>query len=250
MKTAVLVATLSLALAAVAAPASGEPAPTPPADTARGQDLGLSRMDQIMIQAQETAEWMARHHSRLELRDMNRAIERMCDRLQDAERRMEMLGDDSTVRADKKTYGEVGAFGDHLGVVAKELSALHASLRKVAEPPVAPADAAPEADRDAYRGRHAALMEEMNRLQKHSDEFHAWVVAKPAPRGLDEISRDLDLARQELHAALQAMDRLSADAGLLRERLVEMDRVHARARAVLQALGDAQDRVATLASAS
>jgi hypothetical protein len=249
MKTAVLV-TLALALALAVGIAWGKPAPPPPAASNPATDLGLSRMDQIVIQAQESAEWMARHRTRLELRDMNRAVERMCDRLQDAERRMTFYFDDPALRASKPCCEEVAKFGDQVGAVARELGSLHASIMKLAGEPPAPATAATPGDLESYRTRHRALLEEMDRAQKHSDQFHAWVVVKPAPRGLDEMSRDLELARADLFDALAAMDRLSLDAGLLRERLVEMDQVHDRARALLQALGEAQDRVAALASTS
>jgi DNA repair exonuclease SbcCD ATPase subunit len=249
MKAAVLGLTLAMSLGVTVGIVWGKPA-SAPAEPAPANNLQLSSLDQAVIETQESAEWMAQHHARVELRDMNRAMERMCDRLQDSERRMALFFDSDEIRKSRPCCEEIGKFGDNLVAISRELSKLNHALTKLAQVPTpAPTPATP-ADLQAYREAQRSLFDEMDRAQKHSDQFHAWVIAKPAPRGLDEMSRDLDLARADLKDALSAMDHLSLEAGLGREGLEEMKGVQAQSRAVLQALGDAQDRVTTLAGTS
>jgi hypothetical protein len=245
MKTIVLILSLLAAVLIFAAPAAakeppaGAPAPTP--------GLFLSRVDQVMISAQEFSEWMARHKTRLELRDTNHAIEQMCDRLQDAERRMSAIAGDPEIKPGDASGKEIRLFADEIGTVARELATLHASVRRIAESVPATGDSAANGERERLLLRDRELIASIDLADQHSRETHAWVIEKPAARGLDEMSRDIDLAREELRGIATALGRLSSDPVLTGDRIRDLNQVQDCARALLQALGEAQDRIATLA---
>jgi hypothetical protein len=95
--------------------------------------------------------------------------------------------------------------------------------------------------------RDRELIASIDLADQHSRETHAWVIEKPAARGLDEMSRDIDLAREELRGIATALGRLSSDPVLTGDRIRDLNQVQDCARALLQALGEAQDRIATLA---
>lgn len=240
---AIAVMGLVALIASLAPLAAAEPGAAQPQAPA----LFLSRVDQVMISAQEFSEWMARRKSRLELRDANHAIEQMCDRLQDAERRMSTIATDPSLRPEDAQRAEIRRFGEQVAAVARELETLHASVRRLAEAVPASGDSLVDADRERHAIRQAELIAELDRADKHSREIHAWVIDKPAPRGLDEMSRDLDLARDEVRGIILAMGRLASDPAATRQGLRELSQVQDCARVLVQALGDAQDRIATLA---
>lgn len=235
---------IAAALLLVEVPAAG--AKNAPA-SAPAPEFALSRVDQVIISTQEFSEWMARRKTRLELRDANRAIEQMCDRLQDAERRMNTIAVDPTIKPDDLRGREIRRFGEQILFVARQLETLHASVRRLAEAVPASSDSGLAAERERHAARQAELIAELDRADKHSHEFHAWVIDKPAPRGLDEMSKDLDLARDELRGIVLTLGRIAADPATSRESLRDLGQVQDCGRALASALGEAQDRVASLA---
>ncbi|HTM01071.1 MAG TPA: hypothetical protein VL503_08115 [Candidatus Omnitrophota bacterium] len=248
MKAIIIALSFLAAIAVVAAPALGKEPSAATATAATG--FFLSRMDQVMISAQDLSEWMARHKTRLELRDTNHAIEQMCDRLQDAERRMGTIANDPALKPGDPQVKEVQRFGEEIGDVARELGTLHASVRRMAEATPAPPDSSvPETERQRLQVRQSDLIASLDLADKHGAESHAWVIQKPASRGLDEMSRDIDLARDELRGMITSLGRLIADPALSIDRARDLGQVQDCSRALLQALGEAQDRIATLASA-
>ena len=110
-------------------------------------------------------------------------------------------------------------------------------------------DSEPTLERLAWRARQADFVAELDRADKHSAEAHAWVIDKQAPRGLDEMSRDINLSRQELRGMIVALARLGDDPGVTRDRIRDLTQVLDCARTLLAALSDAQDRVAGIATA-
>lgn len=248
MKAIVLILPLLAAVLVSAPPAAAKeplaaaPAPAP--------GLFLSRVDQVMISAQEFSEWMARHRTRIELRDTNRAIEQMCDRLQDAERRMSSIASDPEMKPGSAPGKEIALFAEGIGAVARELATLHASMRRIAESTPAAGDSAAAGERERLLVRDRELIASLDQADQHSRETHAWVIQKPAGRGLDEMSRDIDLARDELRGIVTALGRLSNDPVLTSDRSASLNQVQDCARVLLQALGEAQDRIATLAKAT
>lgn len=237
---------LIAALLLIAAPATAKKT-APPADPAPAPPIALSRVDQVIISAQEFSEWMARHKTRLELRDANRAIGQMCERLQDAERRMSSIAEDPLIRPDDLQGREVRRFGEQILFVARQLETVHASVRRLAEVAPAPSDPSLDAERERHAARQAELVAELDRAGKHSREFHAWLIDKPASRGLDEMSRDLDLARDELRGLVLSLGRIASDPAVTLEGLRDLSQVQDCGRALASALGEAQDRVASLA---
>lgn len=244
----IVLATLLAAALGVAAPAAGSEPPS--ASSTPAPALFLSRVDQVMISTQEFSEWMARHKTRLELRDTNHAIEQMCDRLQDAERRMNAIADDPAIKPDGPQGKDARRFGEEIGAVARELGTLHASVRRIAESVPAPADSVTNGERERLQLRYGELIAALDAADKHAHDAHAWIVEKPAPRGLDEMSRDMDLARDELRGIVNAVGRLGADPVLTADRVRDVAQVQDCSRALLQALNQAQDRIETLARAS
>lgn len=250
MKRTVVVLSLLAAVVVIAAPAAGkDKAPAAPAASA-APALFLSRVDQVMISAQEFSEWMARHKTRLELRDTNHAIEQMCDRLQDAERRMNAIASDPGIKPGDAQGKEIRLFAEEIGAVARELATLHASVRRIAESAPVAGDSAASGERERLLVRDRELIASLDLADQHSRETHAWVIQKPAARGLDEMSRDLDLARDELRGIATALGRLSNDPALTGERIRDLNQVQDCSRVLLQALGGAQDRIAALAKAA
>lgn len=245
MKAIAVIASVLGVLLVVAAPAVGRNAePATPATP----NLFLSRMDQVMISAQDFSEWMGRHKTRFELRDTNEAIESMCDRLQDAERRMSTIASDPGLKPEGAESKEIRRFGEEIATVAQQLATLHASMRRMAEAAPA-ADSASGPDRERLAVHQQELITAIDEAGRHSRESHTWVIQKPAPRGLDEMSRDVDLARTEVRGIVMSLGRLASDPVLPADRVRELDQVQDCARALLQALGEAQDRIATLAQA-
>lgn len=248
MKVIVLTIALLAAMFVIASPAAGtEPPAAAPAAT---PGLFLSRVDQVMISTEEFSEWMARHKTRLELRDANRSIEQMCDRLQDAERRMNTIASDPAIKPGDAQAKEIARFGEEIGTVARELATLHASVRRIAEGAPVAGDSLASGERERLDVREKELVASLDAADKHAVESHAWVIQQPAPRGLDEMSRDIDLARDELRGITMSLGRLGADPAINGDRIRDLSQVQDCARALLQALGEAQDRIASLAKAS
>lgn len=241
MKILWVVLSLLAASVLVVAPAAGaEPPGSAPA-------ISLSRVDQVMISAQEFSDWMAHHRTRMEIRDTNHAIEQMCDRLQDAERRMSLISGDPSDRPDKARAAQIAGFGEQIGAVARELATLHASIRRIAEASPAAPDSSADLERQRLQVRQADLLAEIDRSTQHSNDSHAWVLLKPAPRGLDEMSRDLDLARDTLRGMVLSLGRIGADPSSSRDTLRDLTQVQDCSRSLLQALSEAQDRIVSLA---
>ena len=245
MKSIVLTVSLLAAVVVIAAPALGkEPSPATPSPAPA---LVLSRVDQVMISTEEFSDWMAHHRTRLELRDANKAIEQMCDRLQDAERRMSTIASDPGIKPGDAQGKAIQQFGDEIGTVARELTTLHASVRRIAEATPAGADSVLSTERQRLEGRQGELVAALDLADKHAREAHAWMIEKPAPRGLDEMSRDMDLSRDELRGIVTALGRLAADPVLSSDRVRDLVQVQDCSRALLQALSEAQDRLEALA---
>jgi hypothetical protein len=251
MKAIVFTVSLLAAILVIASPAAGKNAPAVAAAPAPA--LFLSRVDQVMISTEEFSQWMAQHKTRLELRDTNHAIEQMCDRLQDAERRMNTIASDPGIKPGDAQGKEIARFGEEIGAVARELATLHASVRRIAEGIAvgspATVDSIPMGERERLTAREKELIASLDLADKHAAESHAWVIQKPAPRGLDEMSRDIDLAREELRGVATSLGRLAADPALTGDRIRDLNQVQDCSRALVQALGEAQDRIATLATA-
>ncbi|HYJ32730.1 MAG TPA: hypothetical protein VE326_05870 [Candidatus Binatia bacterium] len=245
MKSIVLTVSLLAAVLAIAAPAVGKE--SPPATPSPAPALFLSRVDQVMISTEEFSDWMAHHKTRMELRDTNKAIEQMCDRLQDAERRMSAIASDSEIKPGDAQGKEIQQFGNEIGTVARELTTLHASLRRIAEATPAVADSVASTERQRIEGRQSELIAALDLADKHARETHAWMIEKPAPRGLDEMCRDMDLSRDELRGVVTSLGRLAADPVLTSDRVRDLVQIQDCSRALLAALGQAQDRIEALA---
>lgn len=245
MKAIIVALSLLAAAFLIAAPAGGAAAAEPTAPAAPA--LLLSGVDQVMISADDFSEWMAHHKTRLELRDTNHAVTEMCNRLQDAERRMNQIATDPGIKPDDARRADIRRFGEEIVAVGRELTTMHAAVRRVAEAPPVAGDSVPALERDAYRARQADLIGELDRADKHSKDAHGWVIDKPAPRGLDEMSRDMDISRQELRGMVVALGKLGNDPAATRDRLRDLTQVHDCARTLLAALNEAQDRIESLA---
>ena len=247
MKAIIVALSLLAAAFLIAAPASGAAPAAEPA-TPAAPALFLSGVDQVMISADEFSDWMAHHKTRLELRDTNHAVTEMCDRLQDAERRMSLIAGDPGLKPEDARRADIRRFDDQIVVVGKELTTMHAAVRRLAEaPPAAAGDSVPSVEREGWRARQADFVAELDRADKHGTEAHGWVIDKQAPRGLDEMSRDIDLSRQELRGMIGALGRLGTDPAITRDRIRDLTQVLDCARTLLTALNDAQDRVEGLA---